>query len=270
MPTTTEKIQARIDRLNPPPKYVMAIIAVVLLGIAIFSWRNSAGHGDEDLLFSRAAGRDFHGTEDARAAIKKLASYHDPRSTALLLDIAQGNTIFQFDDLEIQAAKALKGREGVQLSSGLAMILQPHQGLELRKAVADDLLEIYCDHECLRLIMHYLERIWGGEPNFEDHWIRKPDPSTQEEEQKFVQTLLSTLRRESRETTVMLTVTYGLDTVTPAPFALELVKRAGLTVSCPHLLRSSQSLKQLSPEVFRAPRAELQQAIDSLHCGTGH
>ena len=172
------------------------------------------------------------------------------------------------DDLQIQAARALKGRNDVQLSAGLAILLQPHQGLPLREAAAEDLQDMYCDHECLRLIMYYLERVWRGELNYEDQWIREPDPSTREDQQKLIQMLLSTLQRESRETTVMLTVIYGLGTLSPAPFALELVRRAGLTISCPFLLKSSERLQKLPPQYFRAPRDELRESIDSLHCIT--
>jgi hypothetical protein len=101
--------------------------------------------------------------------------------------------------------------------------------------------------------VHYLERVWGGEANYEDHWNREPPPGTRDEQASVVQMLLSTLRREPRETTIMLSVTYGLGTASPSPFALELVKRAELTSSCQALLTSSERIKRLPPEVFRAP-----------------
>jgi hypothetical protein len=120
--------------------------------------------------------------------------------------------------------------------------------------------------------MHYLERIWQGEPNFEDRWVlqaggdERAIASHKAGQQAIYNDLFSVLRREKKETFIALANVYGLRSVVPSPFALDLVSRLELHEACPYLAESQRQLKDLSPEFFKAPRQELLKTIASLKC----
>jgi len=261
-----EKIQNWLERLQPPSRRILLLICVIIITAMLLFWIVSYRHRALQALFSEAAGSSFHSSEASSNAIKQLASHKDEQSTGFLLDIATGNTQVQLDAMRIEAINALRGREGDKVAIGLASLFQPHNGLDVRTAAAESLQSRYCSQECVLLILHYLERISKGEQNTEDRWTRSLDPDLPDKQKKLYQMLLSILRQQPHETVLVLRNTYGLGTAAPSTFALDLSTRIGFAESCPLLLQSSQRLRKLDPELFRAPRDELQQAITSLRC----
>jgi hypothetical protein len=154
-------------------------------------------------------------------------------------------------------------------------LLQPHEGLTTRQAAATALHYLPCKGECNRSILHYLERVWRGEPNYEDRTVRPPafqdvTASLQKDQQTLYGSLYTVLRRESSETLINLTRIYGLGSDGPSPFALDLASRVGLHEACPLLLQSDGAIQRLPPESYKAPRQELREAMGSLNCKGGN
>jgi hypothetical protein len=143
--------------------------------------------------------------------------------------------------------------------------------LDTRKAAAAALRNLSCNRECIASVLHYLERIWRGEPNFEDRWVLAPgnEPvlaNCRAGQQGVYDDLYSILRREKKETFTTLVNVYGLGSVVASPFALDLLPRLDLHEACPYLQESERQLKGLSQEFFKAPRQELQSSLTSLNC----
>lgn len=251
-------------------------LLLVITGVGIATagylyYRNSV----IDRLYAEAAGYPpyLRGSNEAQAAVKKLATYRGQRSTSMLLDIAVGHGPAQliWPDTQAEAIKALRERRDPEIAVTLANLLHPHEGLGTRQAVAAALKYLPCKGECIRSILHYLERIWRGEPNHEDRWVDSLDSSNgaidlKKEEEAFYGDLYLVLRQEKTETLANLAEVYGLGSMDPSPFALDLVSRLGLDEACPYLLQSDQQLKKLSSEFYKAPREELSAAIASLNC----
>lgn len=261
-----KKNQNWLERLRPPSPRTLVAIGGIVITAMVLIWIVSYRHRRREALFSEAAGSSFRGSEYSSNAIRELASHKDDQSTGLLLDIAEGNTQVQLDAIRIEAINALRGRDGDKVAIGLASLFQPHNGLDVRTAAAESLQSRYCNQECILLILHYLERIFRGEQNAEDRWARSLDPDLPDKQKKLYEMLSSILRQQSQETVLVLRNTYGLGTAAPSTFALNLSTRIGLADACPLLLQSFQRLRKLDPELFRAPRDELEQAITSLSC----
>lgn len=249
----------------------LALIIGSVLAVVIpeyLSFRNKA----MDRLYAEAAGypQYFRDTEGSKAAIKKLAAYHDRRATTMLLQIALSHGSF-IPGIQTEAIRALGDRENPEISVSLANLLQPHEGLDTRQAVAEALQELPCKGECTRSILHYLERVWRGEPNYEDRTMRPPGfedvkTSLQKEQQTLYATLYLVLQRNKVETVTALAQVYGLGSDGPSTFALDLVSRLGLHEACPSLLQSDKIIKERPPESFKEPRQELEAALASLNC----
>jgi hypothetical protein len=257
-----------LERLRPSGPRVLASVGVIIVITMLWIWVVSYQRQSRLALFSKAAGTSFQNSQSASNAIKELASYKDDQSTTLLLDIAAGNTQLQLDSIRIEAIRALRERKSNKVAVGLASLFQPHNGLDLRTAAAESLQAqaTYCNQECIIFICHYLERVFTGEPNAEDRWTHSLDSDMASKQKTLYEMLFSILRGEPQETAVVLRNTYGLGTVSPSRFGVDLSLRARLSDSCPLLLQSSQRLRKIGPELFRAPRDELQRAITSLHC----
>src|SRR5262249_16244354 len=125
---------------------------------------------------------------------------------------------------------------------------------------------------CIRFILHYLERIWRGEENAEDHLILPKALSgsrlsNQEQQKQVYANLYAVLARQSAATVRNLANIYGIRGPIPSPFAFVLLPRVGLKDSCPLLLISDRDLREIyPPQVFRASRTELESTIASLNC----
>ena len=133
------------------------------------------------------------------------------------------------------------------------------------------LLDIPCSDECIRSILHYLERISNGEPNEEDRTIFPPGSESwkadqDKEEQTLYNDLQDVLKKEREGTLSNLSSIYGLGSDNPSSFALNLVSRTQFQQACPLLLQSKQALGQRSADAYRGPILEVQRVIATLHC----
>ncbi len=171
-------------------------------------------------------------------------------------------------DEQTEAIKILGKSNDPEVASSLASLLQPHNGLNVRQATAQTLLNLPCERRCVESILHYLERVMRGELNLEDSPVPAAgfNISFEHEHEQLYGNLYSILQREHTETIATLQSVYGLGSFTPASFALDLLPRLKLPESCPLLLRSNKSINSRSREFFRAPRQQLQAAINSLNC----
>lgn len=251
-------------------KFLLVVVAVAIAAGGYLYYRESV----INRLYAEAAGypQVFRGTEESRAAVKELAAYRGQRSKRMLLSIALGKVPFPWPAVQAEAIKALRDRNDPEVSRALAKLLQPHEGLGTREAVALALRDLPCDDESIRSILHYLERVWRGEPNSEDRLIdttsdKERFTSTLKREQEAVyENLYLVLKRENTKTIVNLVQIYGIGSDGPSLFALDLLSRLGLHEVCPLLLQSEKAINQLGPELYNGPRQELQATIASLNC----
>lgn len=227
-----------------------------------------------DEIYARATGGD---TVEAQAAVRELSTYQGTRSTHMLLDLAEGKVPLPWPDVQAEAIRALASRQDPSIPIALANLLQPHVSLRVRGAAAEALGKLPCTAECVGAVLHYLERLWWGEPNSEDGTKPPENPRIQEfyrnakaglarEQDGVYQALYGVLKRENRLTLENLVQIYGLGTAGPSKFALALVARIRLNEACPAVLRSEESASRVSPELFILPREELEATARSLGC----
>ena len=86
------------------------------------------------------------------------------------------------------------------------------------------------------------------------------------EKESLYNTLYAVMRREKAETIAALEEIYGLATIDPSIFALDLASRLRLQDACSDLLNSQKQLNDLPPQYVRGPRQELRATISSLNC----
>jgi hypothetical protein len=244
--------------------------AIVAAGYGWYGYREQ----QMDKLYAEASGTPpaFQGTVEAQAAVKKLATYRGERSTVMLLNIALGRTPFPWPDVQQEAMNALALRRDPGTSAALASMLQPHITLPTRQAAADALRNIPCTPDCVRSILHYLERIDEGEPNYEDRTSlpaglnEAVKADSAKEQQALYQTLYAVLKRKAGATVQVLYEVYGIGTSAPSRFALALLSRMQFVGACPALQQSDRLLKRSSAESFSAPREELETTLHALKC----
>jgi hypothetical protein len=152
----------------------------------------------------------------------------------------------------------------------LAVLLQPHQGLVVRREAAIALQKLPCNNLCVRAILHYLERTSQGQLNSEDLVVRPTgfddvSISLKKDQTVVYNDLFAVLRREKGETLINLAEVYGLGSDDPSLFALELSSKLGIHEACPVLKQSDNAIKELS-EPNKAPRQAVQTALSSLQC----
>jgi hypothetical protein len=232
-------------------KYIVGALLVALISIGAFAAQRRTAMMD---LYIRAT---TGGTD--RVAIEKLAQYKGDFATDLLLRIALSPTAGSPE----KAVQSLAGRRTRDLSGPLSTLLQPHYGLELRLAVADFLQYHPCSVECIDRILHYRERLWRGESNYEDHFMDLNNTKWEtgaiaSKQRKVLDELALILVRERRTTLRSLQQTYGLGFPYPSRYAVDLVGQLELIEACPDLttsLRGSDrdtSLDEMLKERIRA------------------
>jgi hypothetical protein len=227
-------------------------------------------------LYAEAGGSlsGFRSTSEARVAVQELGGYSGETATNLLLEIAQGRTQFTWPDTQREAMRSLSTRTHVHPTVGIALagLLQPHLSLTVRKAAADALLKLPCQDDCISGVLHYIERMWEGEQNYEDH-VRNPPAldfivrSERSREQQDLRTSLDAVLAGHPQSTVrVLKTVYGLGTAVPSEFALALLDRVRLHDACAPILGSERELLQTSAASFVAPRDKLAKLAHSLDC----
>lgn len=249
-------------------RLVTIFIGLALVAAGYLSYRNNV----MDRLYGEAGmdPRFFQGSQQAADAVRKLATYRGQRSTDYLLALAVQTNVLA-PEAQTEAIRALRDRHDPRIAPALAALLQPHEGLDVRRSAASALQNLPCKGECIVSILHYLERIWGGGLNHEDRRVRpsgfeEVTASLAKDQQALYSTLYSVLQREKLETVGALIKLHGLGTSDPSAFALDLLARLQIQEACPYLLESDRQLQDLSPETYKAPWQELQTAIVSLKC----
>lgn len=245
-----------------------ALLAIAVVAFLYDSYRN----GVMTRLYAEAVGHPpyYRGSVESQAAVRSLAAYRGRRSTVMLLDLALRQNPLA-PEAQTEAIKALRDRKDPDIAIALANLLQPHEGMGTRQAVATALKDLPCKGDCIRSVLHYLERVWRGEPNEEDRIVFPPGTENlrsgqQTSQQVLYGTLYSVLHREKIETLTNLVQVYGLGSDDPSSFALDLLSRIQLHEGCPYLLQSDQSIKNSPSGLYTAPPKELQAAIASLNC----
>ena len=167
------------------------------------------------------------------------------------------------------AIESMHTRGGAEEAAALATLLQPHQSLDLRRVVAQTIERMPCFKECVTTILHYLERIFLGQPNedlreclLQDIWKRFPRPSYEREQQEIYQLLESSLSRHRGVSLGVLIEVYGLGSELPAPFALDLAARIHLVEACPFLIRA----RRVGETIHVPLDKDLGRTIESLGC----
>src|SRR6266436_6111192 len=142
-------------------------------------------------LYAEAVGYPpyYRGSAESQAAVKLLATYRGQRSTSMLLDIAlRQNPVAP--EAQTEAIKALSKRKNAEIATVFANLLQPHERLGIRQAAATALKDLPCKGDCVRSVLHYLERVWRGEPNEEDRTVFPPGTEDLRSDQRTSQQVL--------------------------------------------------------------------------------
>lgn len=249
---------------------VILVVALPLIaGYVFYRYRE---HRIE-MLFLEAAGhpRFFRSTQQSERAVKELGTYRGNEITQKLLAIATGDTWLVMQQTQTDAIEALAKRQDSSVSVELSNLLQPSEPYSTREAAAKALLKQSCDTACVSAVLHYLERVWGGELNAEERTIfpGKFGQSTRaeiEKEDTFLYSqLILILQRAHPVTLVVLEQVYGLGSIAPSKFSLAIVSRAGFSDVCPLLMHDQREIAG-TQNWFLAPRVELANAIEVLKC----
>lgn len=248
-------------------------IAILLVAITVaYGWNRYNQHRMDRLYVEATDPTVSRGSKEAQAAVRGLGAFKDDRSTQMLLSIALGQTPLPWPDVQREAIVALASRNDPSISAALANVLQPHHPFPVRQAAAEALRTVPCSTECVRAVLHYLERVWAGEPNYEDRTVfaaglnESVKADHAKEQAALFQTLSGVLRRERTSTLNTLGQVYGLGTNAPSEFSLTLVTRIVFRDACAMVLQSEQHAKDASADSFVAPREELEATVRSLKC----
>ncbi|MGB7556625.1 MAG: hypothetical protein WBM04_19825 [Candidatus Korobacteraceae bacterium] len=201
------------------------------------------------------------GTRDAQAAFRKLATY-DGKHAHDLIDKIATRPLGNISGNQEAAIKIIGERGNTEAAEQLLPLLRPYEGLAVRRAVADALVQLPCSAECVASILYYEERMWRGDPTPEllMHELSK---QLETEREEIDRQLGKVLLRDRSETMKALVQTYGLGNVAVSPFALYLVTHLNLTDACP-FLDIDERFKPMPNEQQFMPRfAEMRRSIDN-------
>jgi len=229
---TVEEAMSLLDDLGFRPARVgIAIILILLAGMAFTSWRNAR---------IDALARSAMDATSAPTAVKKLASYKGERAGELLLVVASAAPVEQN---RLAALQALVARKDVARVSRLSELILPTENFEFRQALANAIYQTGCSLDCVKHILYFQERMWRGDRPAEESRA-KPAPGLSEKEQELQTALDEILRKNKPALGVVLEKTYGLNTLFPNPFAIEVVTRLGVTEACPLLMKTYLSVNE--------------------------
>lgn len=212
----------------------------------------------------------------AVAAARELGQMHGPDVEALLLRIVRAEVEWSDQYVRVEAIQAVVGRQMSSAALILAGQLVPDASYVVRIAIVDALQRLGCSRDCLRLVMHYMERVWNGELPAEDAAIdsykkygmpqrdievmsavHKTDRDT------LYAKLYDLLRRNGSEMVNVLVDAYGMRSENPSLFAIQVVVDAHLREACPAMMEGQRKNLLMDPA---ASVPELRAAIDSLDC----
>ena len=236
-------------------KFALAISCVILLPVAYLAYR-----ANEIERLSQIA----HRPSTEVVSVNEIGQFKGDAANMALLAVALDPNANQSN--RIAAIRILTSRTNTDVSGPLSRLMQPHNGLDLRRAVSDSLQRTSCSSECVERILQYEERMWFGEKNFEDYHkisgdIKWGSDQIEKEQNQLHSQLDLILIREASTTVRYLTDIYGLGNAFPSDFAVDLVGRLKITVACP-LLRRSWEGSAHNMQV----QQKLQNTITSLNC----
>jgi hypothetical protein len=186
-------------------------------------------------------------------AIAELSRNHSERARDILLKVAKNSPT---SDGASEAIRALEDhhQRDPMVASALAELLQPHEDLATRQAVASALQNLPCDRDCTISILSYIERGWRGDPMYEDSLpmdskLRGP---IVDERTAVIRELNSVLLKDKITTGGVLMDHYGLGSPLPSKFALYMVDQLDARDFCQVLGRSYQStiMPSLKQDVY--------------------
>jgi hypothetical protein len=245
-------------------KILLGITVVVVIAVLVVLHRKT----EAEKQYPVAAGYKLQGSGQQSTAIADLGKESGEQSTDMLLQIALARGGFAMPQQQEQAVRALAGRKDPKIGPLLATLLQPYEGLGIRMATAETLKQVPCSAECVASVLHYLERIYRGEPNSEDDLPPWPEVAAKlkAERQQFYLDLDTVLEDEKDNTLAVLTNVYGLGSEDPSSFGLDLASRIQLSEACPLLLQSQQQLKTSRTEAYKKTSRLTASTIKSLKC----
>jgi hypothetical protein len=211
----------------------LTLTAIAVAGIIVtFVWM----HIDLARLHARVY-NDGLGSDERVAAVHGIAMFSNSYATRLLLEIAFNDTAYYQSRAEAISALGERSQNGDEIADRLSTLLQPHQGLVIRRAAARALSRMPCSARCAASILHYMERDWRGDMFSED---RFENPGDSERllgtEKKEVLSILSRCLSDNRDNTLsVLRGTYGIGSGNPSAFGLHMVELLDLKEACPEL-----------------------------------
>jgi len=248
----------------------LAVAAVLLLALAamILSARRDR---EVNSLYAEAAGSPAQDSLLSKAAAKKLGAYGGAKATEALLAIALGNTPSDFVETRCEAIQSLHSRMNPQIAASLSALLKPHVPLLIRVEVSEALNTTSCNASCVGSTLHYLERVWWGDRDYEDRVVWPPEfrvftRTEPEDHNRLRRNLYRVLKANQIEAVPLLRDVYGLGSIAPSTFAVVVAAEANLANACGLLLRSETALDKTPPEQLQGPRAELKKSVLALDC----
>jgi len=182
----------------------------------------------------RAFGRVLEGQEDSgrknQALEDLLAKGAEAKGAILEIALNPQTEI----DKRLRAVEWLGQHTDRGDSTRVASLLQPHNALALRLAVGKTINRTGCSPACVRIVLHYLERIWRGDRASEDRFRSNTSEldRTGLLKEELLAYVLSTLQKEKSSTLGVLESIYGLGSTTPSPFAVYVVDEINLKEAC--------------------------------------
>jgi hypothetical protein len=209
------------------------------------------------------------GSSESQSALRQLATYRGRHAQDLILQVARNRNPLDLAHNRIEAIRILGKRGDVDTAVRLAETLRPYEGLDVREAVAESLLELPCASECVRLVLDYRERMWRGDTSLES-LIGSAAKEIGEQSLEIDRKLDRLLLNHKDQTLSTLIRHYGLGDIAVSPFPLYLVVHLGITDACPYL----QIDKQFKPfpeeekvdPAFAKARKQINDAKQALSC----
>jgi hypothetical protein len=213
------------------------------------------------------------GTAEQQRALAELARQPGRESARYLLAVALNEGLLI--EIRLQAIRSLGQRSDLEDTaaslSDLSRLMQPHVALAIRSAVADA-IQRHCPRTCIGSVVHYMERLWRGDPTTEEILATETSQQIKDEQEKVERQLVTVLLDNTGQTIEILTEVHGLGASPqnpltrpfPSEFALYLVDRMRLRETCP-VLKEATELRG-EGQMWLKWRERLKSTINSLGC----
>jgi hypothetical protein len=242
---------------------LIVVIAVAIAATAVLRLRDYK----VDSLYSDLTAVP-HSPEEEIDFVLKIAKFPTANATRKLVLISEAELNMRdgiiFPGTSIVAIKSLHGRGGAEVTDSLARLIQPHKGLIVRQAAADEVLTRECVGDCMLQIMHYLEREMYGATAMEKQEAGDLDYLLDRARTELHTTLVKIVKQNSGSAIAVLQEVYGLGAMSTSDFALEIAPAADLKESCPYLTESAQ----LGRRLVRSSEPKLTAVMQSLSCAS--